>query len=87
MEEPNGNGAAAEVENFPLDEALISFLEDVEKARVELEQKVQLLAAQRQGALVLFIRQHKLSGDWRVAENGKELVRPAPAPAPGPEKA
>ena len=39
----------------------------------------------RSGALVLFIRQHKLEGNWQLAENGRELVKGAApvAAAPG----
>jgi hypothetical protein len=60
-----------EVENYPLDDALIIMLG-------EINQQMTALQAQRQGALVLFIRQQKLEGNWQVAENGKELVK-APA--------
>jgi hypothetical protein len=62
------NGQQPEAENFPLDEAMISILS-------EIKQQVTLLQAQRQGALVHFIRQHKLQGNWQEAENGKELVK------------
>jgi hypothetical protein len=66
----------AEIENYPLDDALIAMLG-------EIGQQMTQLQAQRQGALVLFIRQHKLQGNWQVAENGRELVKmPAAAPAP-----
>ena len=64
----------AEAENYPLDEASIQLL-------AEIGQQMTALNAQRQGALVLFIRQHKLQGNWQVAENGKELVK-APAQMP-----
>jgi hypothetical protein len=59
-----------EQENYPLDEASIQLL-------AEISQQMVALNAQRQGALVLFIRQHKLQGNWSVAENGKELVKQA----------
>lgn len=57
------------VETFPLDDAMISML-------AEINQQVQTLQAQANGALILFLRQHKLEGDWRVAPNQKELIRP-----------
>ena len=63
-----------EVENYPLDDALIQMM-------TEINGQMQTLNAQRQGALVLFIRQHKLQGNWQVAENGRELVK-APAQMP-----
>jgi len=70
MDEQN-NGQPLDGENYPLDDASIQML-------AEIGQQIQTLNAQRQGALVLFIRQHKLEGNWQVAENGRELVR-APA--------
>ena len=71
--EVNNTTQQTEVENYPLDEALISML-------AEINQQIIPLQAHRQGALVLFIRQHKLQGNWQVAENGKELVK-----VPGPQ--
>jgi len=73
MDEQN-NGQPLDGENYPLDDASIQML-------AEIGQQIQTLNAQRQGALVLFIRQHKLEGNWQVAENGRELVR-APALQP-----
>jgi len=74
MNEPNDNQAqhvtraedAQEV--YPLDDAAISLLADLRKS-------IDTLQAQWNGALVLFLRQHKLTGNWGVAENGRELVR------------
>jgi hypothetical protein len=71
MEHEQQNGQP-ETESYPLDEALITMLG-------EINQQMQTLQAQRQGALVLFIRQQKLEGNWQVAENGKELVKAPPA--------
>ena len=75
MEQPevNANATQTEVENYPLDEALIQMLQEINQQMVPLQ-------AQRQGALVLFIRQHKLQGNWQVAENGRELVKVNAAP-------
>jgi hypothetical protein len=72
---------------YPLDEALIGMLADIKQQENQLttspayrvflgvSQQMQALQAQGQGALVLFIRQHKLPGNWAPAENGRELVR------------
>lgn len=57
-----------EVENFPLDDATIKLLE-------EFRTQVMLMNAQQQGALVHFIRQHELKGEWRVAVSGRELEK------------
>lgn len=51
-------------DTFPLDDALISMIQDLRNAQMQL-----------QGALTLFVRQHKLEGNWVIAENGKELVK------------
>ena len=67
----NNNAARAEQdapEVYPLDDAAISLLAD-------LKTNINTLNAQWNGALVLFIRQHKLTGNWDVAPNGRELVR------------
>jgi len=66
-----------EMESYPLDDALITMLG-------EINQQITQLQAQRQGALVLFIRQHKLQGNWQVADNGKELVKAPPQPVFNP---
>jgi hypothetical protein len=78
MEQNERNdGQQPEVENYPLDETVIQMM-------AEINTQIQALNQQRQGALVLFIRQNKLQGNcWTVAENGKELVK-APAPQPAP---
>ena len=59
-------------ENYPLDEAAIEFLaeRDAEIARVSAP-----YLAQQTGMLLYFVRLHKLSGPWRVAENRRELVK------------
>jgi len=41
----------------------------------ELQEQIKMLNAQAHGVLTLYLRQHKLPGQWRVAENGKELRR------------
>lgn len=57
-----------DVDNFPLDDATIRLLD-------EYRQQVMLMNAQQQGALVHFIRQHGLQGEWRVAQSGRELEK------------
>lgn len=79
MPELNGQQPQASVENFPLDEAMIEILAQIQGQFAELQKQVDAeamkLNATRQGALVLFIRQHRLDGNWRLADNGRELVR------------
>jgi hypothetical protein len=77
MDNEQANTPQPEVENYPLDEALIAML-------AEIGGQLEALAAQRQGALVLFIRQQKLQGNWQVAENGRELVKVARQTQPTP---
>jgi hypothetical protein len=72
---------------YPLDEAMISLLTDIRQQETQLmaspayrvflavSQQLQGLQSQTNGALVLFIRQHKLPGNWAPAENGRELLR------------
>jgi hypothetical protein len=69
MDEPNNKPQVEEAQDvYPLDDAAISVLAD-------LKANIASLDAQWTGALVLFIRQHKLVGNWGVAPNGKELIR------------
>lgn len=68
MNEENGQ------DRYPLDEATIELLSDLKK---QMDQTAMVINAQRQGALILFIRQHKLQGNWSVAENNQELVKAA----------
>ena len=83
MENQNENRPAVEPEVYPLDDASIGLLADIRKQLEALNEQGRQLNAQATGALVLFIRQHKLTGNWKPAENGKELVRePDPAPVP-----
>lgn len=48
----------------------------------EIREQVQLLNAQAQGVLRLYLRQHNLSGQWRVDDNGRELRRIMQNPVP-----
>jgi hypothetical protein len=67
-ERENGTAEAATADVFPLDDALIALL-------AEYAQRALALDAERRGALVLFLRQHGLTGQWQLAPNGRELVR------------
>ena len=70
----DGNQPLNDTENYPLDEASIAiFAEGVKQ--------IDLVNAQMGGALRLFLRQHKLPGNWRIAQNGRELERVVDAPA------
>jgi hypothetical protein len=53
---------------FPLDDAMIGLL-------AEFREQTKVIEAQTLGALILFIRQHGLQGNWQLAKNGCELVR------------
>jgi hypothetical protein len=73
-----------DAENFPLDEATIEILAEVNKTLPKvaeqldaLKQQDARLRGQAEGALILFLRQHKLEGNWQVAPNGRELVKQA----------
>jgi hypothetical protein len=56
-------------DNFcPLDEETAALF-------AEMQEQVKLLNAQAQGMLRLYLRQHHLDGEWRIAENGRELRR------------
>ena len=71
MDEQNSNNE----ERFPLDDAMIGLLEDFGKGFAQIEKQAAELNAQQQGALVLFLRQHELKGNWRLTESRRELVR------------
>lgn len=58
----------AAADTYPLDEAAIEIL-------AEINQQQAALNASMNGALSLFAKQHKLQGQWRLASNGKELVK------------
>lgn len=69
MNELNGDApitVAAEI--VPLDDDLLALFAEFDRRAITLN-------GERQGALELFLRQHKLTGNWRLAENGRELVR------------
>ena len=57
---------------YPLDDAAIAFFAQGVK-------QIEMMHAQMNGALELYLKQHKLPGKWRVAENGRELERVADA--------
>lgn len=63
--------AEATPETYPMSEELIGIL-------AEVDQQITALNAQWQGALILFLRIHKLQGNWRAAPNHKEIMRVLP---------
>jgi hypothetical protein len=68
-----------QTDNYPLDEATINLLAEFQRAAADIN-------ARLQGALTLFLRQHKLEGNWSVAQNGRELVKQqAPVAAVQPQ--
>jgi hypothetical protein len=62
-----------EAETFPLDDACIEML-------TELAAQARTLEVSRNAVLTYFAKQHKLQGNWQLAENGRELVRPNQEP-------
>jgi hypothetical protein len=69
MQETN-NKQVEQPETYPLSEEMIQLLS-------EIDAEMQRLAQQGQGALLLFLRQHKLEGMWNIAENKREVVKRA----------
>ena len=57
-----------EVENYPLDEASITFFAEGKKA-------IDLVNAKLNGAFELILKMHGLQGNWRLADNGRELEK------------
>jgi hypothetical protein len=51
-----------------MDEALLAMLSENTQQAISIQ-------ACRQALLVLFIRQNKLEGNWRIDTNGRDLVR------------
>jgi len=64
MDEQNNNG----VEHYPLDDSAIELFAEGRK-------QIDAINAQMQGAFRLYLRQHKLQGEWKLSDNGKELDR------------
>jgi hypothetical protein len=64
--------APAETESFPLDDAAIESL-------AELDQQDKLTHSARLGILGYFLKQHKLTGNWQLSPNRRELVKAAAA--------
>jgi hypothetical protein len=62
-------------ENFPLDDAAIDSL-------AELDQQERNINVARQAILSYFLRQQKLTGNWQLAQNRRELVKTTPADLP-----
>lgn len=68
---------------FPLDEAAIESIAELDGQEKRLIDAAKELNVARQAILSYFLRQHKMSGNWTLAENRKELLRnPEPAPVP-----
>ena len=58
-----------ESDNFyPLDDVAIALFAQGLK-------QIEAVNAEMSGALKLYLRQHKLEGNWRLADNGRELQR------------
>jgi hypothetical protein len=68
MNEEQQTQEAVAQEVYPLDDAAIGII-------AEIDQQMMPLNAMLQGALSLFVRQHKLQGRWQIAPGRKELVK------------
>lgn len=79
--EPEENGNVAEPELFPLDEAAIEAVDELHNKEQQLATAIREVNIARNAMLSYFLRQHKMSGEWRLADNRREMVR-VPAPAP-----
>jgi len=55
-------------ENYPLDETAIQFIAEIDAEITKLQER-------QAGGLQYFLRLHKLTGPWRVAQNRRELVK------------
>ena len=55
-------------ETFPLDDAAIESL-------AELDQQERSIGVARQAILSYFLRQQRMTGNWQLAPNRRELVR------------
>jgi hypothetical protein len=74
MPDEERNGQPNESDNcYPLDDAAIALF-------AEGKRQLEMVNAQMVGAMNLYIKQHRLEGQWRLAENGRELERAAPVP-------
>ena len=65
---PSEDPRPAEPETFPLDDAAIETLQ-------ELDRQLLIHSTMRNTVLGFFVRQHKLPGQWQLAPNGRELVK------------
>lgn len=83
MHEDNNGNAAPEPEMFPLDEAAIESIQELDAQEKRIIDAAKEINVARQAILSYFLRQHKMTGNWTLAENRKELTRnPEPAPVP-----
>jgi hypothetical protein len=81
-EENNGNTASVEPELFPLDEAAIEAIKDLDNQETQLVEASKNINVARNAILSYFLRQHKLQGNWQLAETRTELVRQATTATP-----
>jgi hypothetical protein len=76
-----------ESENFPLDDAAIDTVAELDEEERKLDITRANINVARSAVLHYFLRQHKMLGNWQLAPNRRELVRieqPQPAIAPTP---
>lgn len=64
-----------EPEIYPLDDALIAYLNEGQRELETLKARAQQVEWMMNGALQYFARIHGLEGPWQLAANKRELVR------------
>ena len=57
-----------EADCYPLDDASIEVFAEGRK-------QIDIINAQLNGAFRLYVKQHKLQGNWKLSDSGKELER------------
>jgi hypothetical protein len=70
----------AETDSYPLDDAAIGALADLDTQERAMSAQINIA---RNATLSYFARIHKLQGSWKLAENRRELVRASEEPAAG----
>jgi len=71
-------------EVFPLDDAAIETLSELDTNERQLIEASKNINVARQAILSYFLRQHKMKGNWRLADNKRELVLQPAETAPQP---
>ena len=84
-EQRNENAVAEETQVFPLDDAAIGMIAELDGREKQLVEAARDINTARNSILSYFLRQHEMSGNWALAENRRELIRTPTPPAPAAE--